>query len=236
MTSATYGTHGSQTTTWTSYNQPSYLNGSPGSASSSQFFYDADHQRYKQFASYSGAVENTIYVGGLLEKMSNSTGTAYRHYIPAVNNTIVYTRLSSGTNSTYYLTKDHLGSTDVITDQTGTSLVQEKFSALGWQETSAAGLATMATISRHEFTGHEGIDNPGLGMVNMNGRVYIPSGSHFISPDPYIPDPSNTQSFNRYSYANNNPLTLIDPTGFDDAPPCEGDDCLSEVEVIGKFI
>lgn len=214
MTSATYGTHGSQTTAWTSYNQPSYLS---GSGSSSQFFYDADHQRYKQLASYSGAVENTIYVGGLLEKMSNSTGTAYRHYIPAGNNTVVYTRLSSGTNATYYMTKDHLGSTAIVTDQTGASLVQEKFAALGWSETSPAGQATMATISRHEFTGHEGMEN--LGMVNMNGRIYIPSGSMFISPDPYIPEPGNTQSFNRYSYANNNPLTLIDPTGFDDASP-----------------
>ena len=113
---------------WTSFNQPSDLN---NGTSSSQFFYDANHQRYKQFASYSGAVENTIYVGGLLEKMSNSSGTAYRHYIPAGNNTVVYTRLSSGTNSTYYLTKDHLRSSAVVTDQTGTSLVKETFAALG---------------------------------------------------------------------------------------------------------
>lgn len=192
---------------WTSYNQPSDLT---WGASSSQLFYDANHQRYKQLASYGGAAENTIYVGGLLEKMSNSTGTAYRHYIPAGNNTVVYTRLSSGTNSTYYLTKDHLGSTAVITDQTGTSLVKEEFSALGWNETS--GQATVATISRHEFTGQEGMDN--LGMVNMNGRVYIPSGSMFISPDPYVSDPGNTQNYNRYGYVYNNPLTNTDPSGF----------------------
>jgi RHS repeat-associated protein len=165
-----------------------------------------------------------------------SRSTAYRHYIPAGNNTVVYTRLSTGTNSTYYLTKDHLGSTAVITDSTGASLVSEKFSALGWNENTGSQQSTMATVSRHEFTGHEGLDNAGLNMVNMNGRIYIPSGSHFISPDPYVPDPGNTQSFNRYSYVNNNPLTLIDPAGFDDAAPCEGDDCLSEVEVIGHYI
>jgi RHS repeat-associated protein len=194
---------------WTSFNQPSDIT---GGTSSSQFFYNADHQRYKQIASYSGALETTYYVGGLLEKMINSSGTAYRHYIPAGNNTVVYTRLSTGTNSTYYLTKDHLGSTAVITDSNGAPLVKEKFSALGWNENTAAEEGTMASVTRHEFTGHEGLDN--VGLVNMNGRIYVPSGSMFLSPDPTIPEPGNTQSYNRYSYVSNNPLSYTDPTGF----------------------
>ncbi|MCB8920668.1 MAG: hypothetical protein H6662_03705 [Ardenticatenaceae bacterium] len=33
------------------------------------------------------------------------------------------------------------------------------------------------------------------------------------SPDSIIPDPSNPQSFNRYSYVHNNPVNLVDPTG-----------------------
>ena len=78
-----------------------------------------------------------------------------------------------------------------------------------------AKMMAMATVSRHEFTGHEGLDNAGLWMVNMNGRIYVPSGSMFLSPDPHISDPGNTQSYNRYSYVNNNPLSLVDPTGFD---------------------
>jgi RHS repeat-associated protein len=108
-----------------------------------------------------------------------------------------------------------LGSTAVITDSTGTSLVKEKFAALGWNENSAAEQATMATVTRHEFTGHEGLDNTGIWLVNMNGRIYDPSGSMFLSPDTHVPDPGNTQSYNRYSYVNNNPLTEIDPTGFE---------------------
>jgi RHS repeat-associated protein len=199
---------------WTSYNQPSEITNVTGGTSSSQFFYNQNHQRYKQIASYSGAPETTFYVGGLLEKMINSSGTAYRHYIPAGNNTVVYTRLSTGTNSTYYLTKDHLGSTAVITDSNGAFLVKEKFAALGWNENTSAEEGTMASVTRHEFTGHEGLDN--FYLVNMNGRIYDPSGSMFLSADPYIPDPGNTQSFNRYSYAINNPLTRIDPSGYDD--------------------
>lgn len=217
---ATYGSAATKSMTWTSYNQPSDIS---GGSSSSQFFYNADHQRYKQIASYSGAPETTFYVGGLLEKMINSSGTTYRHYIPAGNNTVVYTRLSTGTNSTYYLTKDHLGSTAVITDSTGTSLVSEKFAALGWNENTAAEQATMATVTRHEFTGHEGLDNTGIWLVNMNGRIYDPSGSMFLSPDPNVQDPGNTQNFNRYSYVNNNPLTYTDPSGFLIFQPYWGD-------------
>jgi RHS repeat-associated protein len=228
MTAASWRGSPVMSTTWTSYNQPNLITGgwpnlaAPG-VSSSQFFYDQDHQRWKQVASYSGSPETTEYIGGLLEKMTNSSGTAYRHYIPAGSNSIVYTRWSTGSNPTYYVTGDHLGSSAVITDQTGAALVSEKFSALGWNENTSAQQATMATVTRHEFTGQEGLDNAGLWMVNMNGRVYVPSGSFFLSPDPYLPNPTNTQDYNRYSYADFNPLTYTDPTGFDSPASCADD-------------
>jgi hypothetical protein len=48
----------------------------------------------------------------------------------------------------------------------------------------------------------------------MNGRVYDQVIGRFISADPFIPHPEITQSFNRYSYVRNNPLTFTDPSGF----------------------
>jgi RHS repeat-associated protein len=47
----------------------------------------------------------------------------------------------------------------------------------------------------------------------MNGRVYDPQIGRFLSADPYIQSPYNTQSYNRYSYTINNPLKYTDPTG-----------------------
>jgi len=35
-----------------------------------------------------------------------------------------------------------------------------------------------------------------------------------LSADPHIPDKNNPQSYNRYSYVNNNPVTYDDPSGF----------------------
>ncbi len=61
------------------------------------------------------------------------------------------------------------------------------------------------------FTGHEHLY--GFGLINMNGRMYDPTFSCFLSPDNYIQSPGNSQSFNRYAYCLNNPLKYVDPDG-----------------------
>jgi len=65
-----------------------------------------------------------------------------------------------------------------------------------------------------------------FGLINMsnelrsrlyfsagNGRIYDPGLGRFLSPDPYVQMPDNSQNFNRYSYALNNPLVYTDPSG-----------------------
>ena len=58
-----------------------------------------------------------------------------------------------------------------------------------------------------------------MGLNDMNGRIQDAVTGRFLSPDPTIPNPAFTQSYNRFSYVNNNPLTYIDPSGFADDPP-----------------
>lgn len=58
----------------------------------------------------------------------------------------------------------------------------------------------------------------------MNGRVYDPQLARFLSPDPLVQAPTNSQSWNRYSYVFNNPLKYTDPSGYS----AESDGCITE--------
>jgi hypothetical protein len=47
----------------------------------------------------------------------------------------------------------------------------------------------------------------------MNARFFVPGIGRFASADTIVPDPTNPQQYNRYSYTLNNPLRYSDPTG-----------------------
>ena len=53
----------------------------------------------------------------------------------------------------------------------------------------------------------------------MNGRIYDPLFGRFLSADLEVQLPGSLQSYNRYSYVMNNPLSLTDPSGFLAASP-----------------
>ena len=67
------------------------------------------------------------------------------------------------------------------------------------------------------FTGQR--RDSGSGLLFYNARWYDPVIGRFISADTIVPQPGNPQSLNRYSYAANNPLRYVDPSGHRE---CEG--------------
>jgi RHS repeat-associated protein len=205
-----------QSITWTSYNLPASIT---AGATSSQFSYTPDRQYWKQVAQYSNGPETTIYVGGLLEKVSGSTFTEYRHMIYAGSAKVLVTRSTATNNNTYYLTTDHLNSNNLVMDAAGTAFVRESYDAYGkrrgtnWTGSPTSGdLTNIANTTRRGFTGHTMLDN--LGLIHMNGRVYDQNVGCFLSYDPVIESLGETQSLNPYSYVMNNPLTYVDPSGY----------------------
>ena len=65
---------------------------------------------------------------------------------------------------------------------------------------------------QHLEDGIQGYEDE-LGLYYYNARYYDPQLSRFISPDDLVPDPSDPQDLNRYSYAKNNPIRYNDPSG-----------------------
>ena len=162
-----------------------------------------------------------------MEKVINGSTTDYRHYIIAGGEQVgIYSRLASGTNTMRYVLEDHQSSFSNIVSSTGTPVVSESFTAYGNRRSGEAWSGvptstdenTINSISREGYTRQTAV-GVSMGLNHMNGRIEDAITGRFLSPDPYVPNPGNTHSFNRYSYVNNNPLTMIDPSGFDDLDP-----------------
>lgn len=118
------------------------------------------------------------------------------------------------TNGLYYLLRDYLGSIVMITDASGA--VQEKRHFDAWgnivkMENGAGATLNALGITDRGYTGHEHLQ--GVGLINMNARLYDPILHRFLAPDDIVQDPFNTQDYNRYAYVLNNPLKYIDPSG-----------------------
>jgi RHS repeat-associated protein len=223
-------TRNGNTINWTSYNYPSQVNG-PGETIN--LYYDANRQRYKQVYINGGNTETTLYIGGLLQKVTANGTDDYRYRIQANGQSIaIMSRISSGTNATRYILSDYQGSIAKLTDSGGNAIVSESFTAFGarrnpqtWSGQPTYGdQSTISNITREGYTGQTALGN--LGLNHMNGRVQDAITGRFLSADPYITEPGNTQNYNRYSYALNNPMSFVDPSGFDIQTGCEpGQEC-----------
>jgi RHS repeat-associated protein len=113
----------------------------------------------------------------------------------------------------YYVHPDHLGSWTTVTNRNGLVVQDVRFDPWGtpyYSDSTRLVEATSLLFDRG-FTGHEHLLR--YGLINMNGRVYDPVTSTFLSVDNYVQDPSSTQNFNRYAYCMNNPLKYTDPDG-----------------------
>ena len=119
--------------------------------------------------------------------------------------------IDNDTSTMSYVLKDHLGS--MYATVTNGSVDYYSFDAWGRERNPNTFLYD--NVPSHSFSRgfcmHEHYRD--FGLINMNGRMYDPYTSIFLSPDNYIQAPDNSQSFNRYAYCLNNPLKYTDPDG-----------------------
>lgn len=192
------------------------------------------HYTQKRIYAFGPTIEidylNTVGSGAPVWKLDRT-----RIYIPGPDGqtgTIEFTGRVKPSNTERALVYhyDHLGSIESITDYGDTSLkysvdgagLASHYSYESWgQRRNSISWSGVPTTTAHGgktdltprgYTGHEMLDD--IGLIHMGGRIYDPLIGRFLSADIHVQAPGNFQSYNRYSYVMNNPLTLVDPTGY----------------------
>lgn len=223
---------------YTPANKPSRIwSGSPQIAGyvENSFLYDTDEQRfYQQQKQGFNTVRETYYYGAGYEEIFDvdpATQVKTHKQKAYVGGVMIHSftqsdALVNGGKITdiQYLHHDHLGSTQAITNASGEVLRSLAFDPFGkarqsnWEDaqTTPSKNPDWASIALNHtsqgFTGHEMLAD--FDLIHMGGRLYDPIAGRMMSADPFIQAPYFGQSYNRYSYAWNNPLSNTDPTGY----------------------
>jgi len=165
--------------------------------------YDALGRMVEQ--SVSSTNSEVVYspLGAKLALMNGSTLTKAFAPLPG-GATAVYT--SSG-QASYYRHTDHLGSSRFASTSSQTLYSDTAYSPFGETYASSGSIDASFTGQNQDTT---------AGLYDFPYREYDPNQSRWTSPDPAGPaavDPTNPQSWSRYSYVLNNPLAFVDLTG-----------------------
>ena len=188
-----------------------------------RFRYAPDGSRYLQYTVTSSAKTATYYVDKLAEHATTTnigTGAQTDTDRSYVGPAVVLTT-AGGVRAVNYLHADRLGSVQTITGPTAAEVMTDAhgMDAFGkprdreWMDNGSKLHANGGGVTNHGFTGHEHLDDTYL--IHMNGRVYDYRLGRFLSVDPIISKPASSQAINPYSYIGNNPLSGVDPTGYE---------------------
>ncbi len=181
--------------------------------------YDAENRQIQATSTSTGETGYYLYDGA---------GRRVEKTLPAGNTIYVYDafgRLSAEYSTatvpapcaTCCLSKEHLGSTRLVTNQSGDVVGRHDFAPFGQEVPSGyAGRNSQFEAGdtvNQLFTGQERDPETGLDYF---GARYLASGlGRFLSPDPANAGAALThpQSWNAYAYVGNNPLKATDPSG-----------------------
>lgn len=123
-------------------------------------------------------------------------------------------RKENNNNALYYLHRDYLGSILAITNSAGGMVEKRHFDAWGnvlFVQDGQNNNLNKLTFLERGYTGHDHLQ--GVGLINMNARLYDAKLHRFLAPDNFVQDATNSQNYNRYGYVLNNPMKYKDPSG-----------------------
>ena len=149
-----------------------------------------------------GGNETFHYVSEDYMVVYNSTGAYPVKYVRDGSGTLM-ARINSDGSKDYYH-PDHLGSTRIMTNESGDVIAEYEYLPYG-------GELAGGNNSVYTFTGQE--HDPEINLMYYKARYHSPYLRQFTQPDSIIPDVYNPQALNRYAYTYNNPVKYEDPSG-----------------------
>jgi len=184
------------------------------SGSSIRYSYNALNQQVRTDASW-GATENVFNLAGQIASLWYSNGNpimgkAYWGSTPIES-------YIASKDMAYFQHRDWLGSLRLETNGTGAVIDTRTSLVFG------DGAANASGNRDNSFDGYTGLwDGASSATNHAQYREYSNILGRWLQPDPYDGSyhPNNPQSFNRYSYVQNRPLSATDPAGMDDCADC----------------
>jgi RHS repeat-associated protein len=173
------------------------------------YTYDANGMRVRKYQTASpNNWTEYIYFGSNVIAEKDQAGV-WTDYIFAGGKRIAKAPGVIATTGTEYYHSDHLGSARLMTNASGGVVTNSIATMLPYGQQYEA-----ATNDNHyKFTGKERDTESNLDY--FGARYYGSTMGRFLTPDPLLNSgqPWNPQSWNRYTYVENNPVKYIDPTG-----------------------
>jgi RHS repeat-associated protein len=191
------------------------------------YLYDGEGHRVKKLV---GETTRFIYgIGGqLVAEYNAANGNLKKEYVHG-SGIVTIEPTAVNSNGTQYGTGDHLGSSRIVANASGSVVSRHDYMPFGEElgagiggRTTGIGFGNSGDNSRKQFTGYERDAETGLDFAQA--RFYGSNQGRFTSPDPFSASAivTNPQTFNRYAYVGNDPVNAVDPSGLKMSAPSKG--------------
>ena len=180
------------------------------SAGNVTYDYDAENTRISVTTTDKKITYVTDVAGEMsqvLESYEKTNDGKKIHTVYVYGNGLIYSYNDNEADSTTYYHYNNIGSTTKLTDNNGNVIQSYEYGAYGEV------LSGDTKITPFLYNGQLGVMTDDNGLYYMRARYYNVNIKRFINQDVVHGSINVSQSLNRYSYVQGNPIKLTDPFG-----------------------